>query len=178
MFLYRVLYTFIYNFVHLYTNLWLRLCLFDIIYIFIYINIYFCIDETAAKVFFVSIMFCSLLAFEFSSHEVSTSVSCMLQQLTATEICYEVGKSIIQTLLIFPIISVVIAVAYLVFDAVLERFITKNHDFLNAPIYYSVLYLPFSSVYFITKKRLREKCKLLSSFPSWKRHREKQAKLR
>ena len=137
-------------------------------------------DKTAAKVLLVFLCFSSLLAFELrvpiinsfrssSSQPLTSFVSVALQRITVIQLLYEVGVATLQGLLISPVISVIVATLFLMIDTIIEAFITKNDQFMNAPIYYCVLYLPFSSIYFITKKKLRNKL-LYTKLLSWKGH--------
>ena len=78
-----------------------------------------------------------------------------LPPIQPSELLLEVAISTGQMLLLFPVFSIAIGLLYLLLDAILEALVTEKHDFLNAPIYYSTLYLPFSTAYFILKRRLR-----------------------
>lgn len=66
----------------------------------------------------------------------------------ARQICI----STLESLLILPLVSVGVAMAFLVLIGILDVVHTST-AWLNNPIYYGVLYGPFSTIYFFTKKR-------------------------
>ena len=64
----------------------------------------------------------------------------------------EIFKSLIESLLILPLVSVAVALCFLVLIGVLD-FLRVSTAWLNSPIYFGILYGPFSTIYFFTKKR-------------------------
>ena len=116
----------------------------------------------AARILIVFLGFALLVAFEWARGSVTGAGraakeggAAALPPIQPSELIVEVAAATGQMPLLFPVFSVGIALLYLLFDAALEALVTKNHEFLNAPIYYSCLYMPFSAVYFILKRRLR-----------------------
>ena len=64
----------------------------------------------------------------------------------------QTSVSALESLLILPLVSVGVALAFLVLIGILDAVHTST-VWLNSPIYYGVLYGPFSTIYFFTKKR-------------------------
>ena len=64
----------------------------------------------------------------------------------------QVCVSALESLLILPLASVAVALVFLILVALLDAVHTST-VWLNNPIYYGVLYGPFSTIYYFTKKR-------------------------
>eukprot|EP00397_Hematodinium_sp_SG-2012_P067705 GEMP01106152.1.p1 GENE.GEMP01106152.1~~GEMP01106152.1.p1 ORF type:complete len:198 (+),score=21.27 GEMP01106152.1:135-728(+) len=65
-----------------------------------------------------------------------------------------IGVSVLQCIVIFPIVSVLLACCFLVIDSIV-LFLHFPDSFLNWPIYYGVLYGPFSATYILTMREIR-----------------------
>ena len=72
--------------------------------------------------------------------------------LTTKTFVRQICVSTLESLLILPLVSVGVAMAFLVLIGILDTVHTST-VWLNNPIYYGVLYGPFSTIYFFTKKR-------------------------
>jgi hypothetical protein len=64
------------------------------------------------------------------------------------------------TLVLFPVLAIVIAVAMLLATGLFEA-VGLNAQLLSLPIYYGVFYGPFSAVYVLAKRRIRSARQLL-----------------
>ncbi len=73
-------------------------------------------------------------------------------ELTWRTFARQVALSTVESLLALPFVAVFVALGFLVAVTALDGF-HRPTQFLNNPIYYSVLYGPFSTIYFFTKRR-------------------------
>mmetsp|Transcript_8554 Transcript_8554/g.22066 ORF Transcript_8554/g.22066 Transcript_8554/m.22066 type:complete len:183 (-) Transcript_8554:210-758(-) len=64
--------------------------------------------------------------------------------------------STLESLIILPLVSIAVAIAFLLLVAVCDVLHVPT-TWLNSPIYYGVLYGPFSAIYFLTKRRCVKK---------------------
>ena len=73
-------------------------------------------------------------------------------EVTLKTFARQICVSTLESLLILPVVSVGVALCFLVLIGFLDMVHTST-VWLNNPIYYGVLYGPFSTVYFFTKRR-------------------------
>jgi hypothetical protein len=72
--------------------------------------------------------------------------------LTPRVFARQIGVSTLESLILLPVASMAVALGFLVLIGALDA-LHSSTVWLNSPIYYGVLYGPFSTIYFFTKRR-------------------------